>query len=102
MKLPRWFDASDAEAFGRELGEEFLHHFPLDRKLDEKDARRRLANAIEILGNRAAKFQREARLGWYRRARFMKAIREHLVERGLPEEPLESLVYELALRLARA
>ena len=70
-----WFDHSKLDAFGHEISEEFARHWPLDKAASDQGAEQKLAHAIDILGNRAAKFNRQSPMGWYRKARFMRTIK---------------------------
>ena len=100
MKLLAFLDTSAGDAFAREIGEEFGHNFPADAASDPK-AEPKLAHAIEVLGNRAAKFQRQNPLGWYRKAKFMDAIKQELQKKGHGPELVDRVVYAVVLRMAR-
>lgn len=101
MALFGWFDASEVDAFGREIGAEFSRHYPLASLPAGRDAEQKLLRAIEILGNRAAKFNREKRMGWYRKARFMRAVKEEMISRGGAEALADRVVYAVVVRMAR-
>jgi hypothetical protein len=100
MKLLAFLDTSEGVAFARELGEEFAHNFPA-AAVAEPRAERRLAHAIEVLGNRAAKFERQHALGWYRKSKFMDAIKKELLGRGHEAAVVDQVVYAVVLRMAR-
>ena len=105
MPLFNWFDTSAVEAFAREIVDEFVHHASLARppagKGADKAAEQKLTHAIEILGNRAAKFNRTDPMGWYRKARFMRAMKEQLLADGTPAELADRVVYAVVVRMAR-
>jgi hypothetical protein len=101
MALFGWFDASAAEAFAREIGTEFSRHYPPGTPPAGKDADQKLRHAIEILGNRAAKFNRQHPMGWYRKARFARTIKEGLIADGGTEELADRVVYAVVVRMAR-
>ena len=96
-----WFDHSKIDAFAHEIAAEFAHHWPLDRPVGDPAAEKKLLHAIEILGNRAAKLDRETPLGWYRKARFLRTIKEDLLGRGGAEPLVDRVVYDVVLRMSR-
>lgn len=96
-----WFDNSKFDVFAHEISGEFARHWPLDQEVSDKAAEQKLLHAIEILGNRAAKFNRQSPMGWYRKARFLRVIKEDLREKGGSEELAARIVYDVALRMAR-
>lgn len=99
-----WFGGAktaEAEAFAREITEEFVHHYPIDRAGAGGADERKLSHAIEILGNRASKFNLQHPMGWYRRACFMGVIKEELQARGAPEALVDAVVYAVTLRIAQ-
>ena len=100
MKLLAFLDTSEGDAFARELAEEFSHNLP-PTAASEAKSEQRLAHAIEVLGNRAAKFDRQNPLGWYRKARFMDAIKKELLGKGYGAERVDQVVYAVVLRMAR-
>ena len=99
MKLLAFLDTSEGDAFAREISEEFSHNF--SPAADEPKSEQRLAHAIEVLGNRAAKFDRQHPLGWYRKAKFMDAIKKELLGKGHGAELIDQVVYAVVLRMAR-
>lgn len=101
MKLPGWFNTSGSDAFAREISEEFSRTFPAGEALSPRVSEQRLLQAIEVLGNRAAKFNRQTPMGWYRKAEFMKTIKECLFDKGYSEEWVNRVVYAVVLRMAR-
>jgi len=100
MKLLGFLDTTEGDAFAREISAEFAHNFPTGAKAEPK-SEHRLAHAIEVLGNRAARFEREQVLGWYRKAKFMDAIKEELLGKGYGAELVDQVVYAAVLRMAR-
>jgi hypothetical protein len=96
-----WFDHSKIDAFAHEIADEFAHHWPLDQSADDTAAEKKLLHAIEILGNRAAKLNRETPLGWYRKARFLRTIKEDLLARGGAEPLVDRIVYAVVVRMSR-
>ena len=102
MKVLAWLDTASSNAFAREIAEEFTRNFQ-DRPgvAAEKGTEQRLKHAIEVLGNRAAKFDRQSPLGWFRKARFLGAITDTLTEKGHERALVDRVVYDVALRLAR-
>lgn len=100
MKLFAFLDTRAGEAFAREICDEFAHQFPAGADADPK-AEQKLAHAIEVLGNRAAKFGRQNPLGWYRKAKFMDAIKRGLLAKGHGSELVDRVVYAVVLRMAR-
>lgn len=97
-----WLDAGSSNAFAREISEEFAHNFPADAGgRADKATEQRLTHAIEVLGNRAAKYDLQARMGWYRKARFMAVVKDTLAEQGYAQELVDRVVYAVVLRMAR-
>jgi hypothetical protein len=96
-----WFDNSKLDGFAHEISGEFARHWPLDKMVSDKAAEQKLLHAIEILGNRAAKFNRHSPMGWYRKARFLRVVKEDLLARGGTEELVDRIVYDVVLRMAR-
>lgn len=97
-----WFGGrktAEAEAFAREITEEFVHHYPFDKAGSADE--RRLSHAVEILGNRASKFNLRHRMGWFRRARFMSVIKERLEAGGAPAALVDRVIYAVTLRMAQ-
>ena len=101
MKLLAFLDTAESDAFAREIGAEFLHNYPVGTDAAAKGAEQKLSHAIEVLGNRATKFNRQQPMGWYRKARFMRTIKEMLLEKGHAVERVEQVVYAVVLRMAR-
>lgn len=100
----RWlatFDTASSNAFAREIGEEFTRNFRVNPDSPDQATEQRLIRAIEVLGNRAAKYDREHPLGWFRKARFMSAITECLEQAGHPRQLVDRVVYQVVLRMAR-
>lgn len=100
MKLP-FLDTTESDAFAREISTEFLHNFPAGAAEAQEGAERKLVHAIEVLGNRAAKFARQKPMGWYRKARFMNTIKDRLLESGHAAELVDRIVYAVVMRMAR-
>lgn len=100
MRLLAFLDTSEGDAFAREISEEFAHNFP-PKSVAEPKSEQRLAHAIEVLGNRAAKFEQQRPLGWYRKARFMDAIKKELLGKGHEAGLVDQVVYAVVLRMAR-
>lgn len=96
-----WFKHSELDAFAHEISDEFAKHWPLDKAVSDKAAEQKLTHAIEILGNRAAKFNRQQPMGWYRKARFLRTVKEDLLARGGSAELVDRIVYAAAVRMAR-
>ena len=102
MKWLPWIDTTASDAFAREIADEFGHNCkPEILAADSPDARKRLAHATEVLGNRAAKFQREHRLGWIRKSRFMDTLQERLAELGYDDERVRTVLYAALMKAAR-
>lgn len=101
MKLPGFLDTSASDAFAREISTEFLHNFPVGTATTGKPGEQKLAHAIDVMGNRAAKFDRQSPLGWYRKSRFVKTIKDGLVAKGHAVELVDRVVYAVVLRMAR-
>lgn len=102
MRRPAWLDTTSSNAFAREIAEEFTRNFQRDADAgDEKAFERRLAHAIDVMGNRAAKFDRQDPMGWYRKARFMSTIKDCLAERGYERVLVDRVVYAVVIRMAR-
>lgn len=102
MKWLGWLDTSASDAFAREIAEEFVRAAPPPpHRLPVREYEQRLAHAIEVIGNRAAKFQAAEGLGWYRKSRFMNTIEKLLLEKGHPAELADRVVYAIVLRTAR-
>jgi hypothetical protein len=102
MKLFGWLDTTESDAFAREVAEEFVRNYPVTPAVrTPSELEKRLRDATSVLGNRAAKFNRETPLGWYRRARFMNTIKLCLEESGHSTELADGVVYKTVLRLAR-
>lgn len=100
MKWFAWLDTSASNAFAREIAEEFTHNFKAGAG-DDKATEKRLVHAIEVMGNRAAKFDGQSPLGWYRKARFMNAITDCLAEKGHERALVDRVVYDVVMRMAR-
>jgi hypothetical protein len=102
MKLLAWLDTASSNAFAREIAEEFTRNFQVGAgPASGKGTEQRLQHAIEVLGNRAAKFDRQSPLGWYRKARFMSTISDCLREKGHDEQLVDRAVYDVVMRMAR-
>lgn len=101
MKLLAFLNTSESDAFAREISDEFARHFPATAVAGSRAAEQRLAHAIEVIGNRAAKFNREHPLGWYRKARFMDTIKQQLQAKGHSVELVDRIVYAVVLRMAQ-
>ncbi len=102
VKLFGWLDTTGSDAFAREIAQEFVRNFPVTPTVKtQSELAKRLLSATEVLGNRAAKFNREKPLGWYRRARFMNTIKLRLQESGHSVELVDGIVYQTVLRLTR-
>lgn len=100
MKFLAFLDTRESAAFAREISEEFSHNYPPDAGGEPKSAQR-LAHAIEVLANRAAKFDRDKPLGWYRKAKFGESIKGHLLARRYDAELVDQVVYAAVVRMAR-
>jgi len=102
MKWLPWLDTSASDAFAREIAEEFARTLPPGPVHGTaRDADHRAAHAIEVIGNRAAKYQATHPLGWYRKSKFMNTIEKCLVEKGHAPELVDRVVYAVVLRLSR-
>jgi hypothetical protein len=103
MNLFAWLDTSSSDAFAREIAEEFTHNFQSGPGVKaDKGSEQRLKHAIDVIGNRAAKFNRESPLGWYRKARFMNVVTDVLREKGYDEKLVDRVVYAVVMRVARS
>lgn len=97
-----WLDTASSNAFAQQIAEEFGRNFqPGPNAPGSRATEQRLQLAIDVLGNRAAKYQKLGGLGWYRKARFMSTIKECLVERQFPAELVDRVLYAVVLRMAR-
>jgi hypothetical protein len=102
MNVFAWLDTAASNAFAREISEEFALNFRADAgAASAKGSEQRLQHAIEVLANRAAKFDRQSPLGWYRKARFMSTVKETLAEKGYAAELVDRVVYAVVMRMAR-
>lgn len=102
MKLLGWFDTAESDAFARDIAEEFVRAAPPPpHGLTAREYEQRLTHAIEVIGNRAAKYDAAERLGWYRKSRFMKAIENVLLARGHAADLANRVVYAIVVRTAR-
>lgn len=102
MKLLSFLDTAASDAFAREIGAEFLHNYPPAAAASQaRDVEAKLRHAIEVMGNRAAKYDQQAPLGWYRKSRFVKAIRDELTGKGHDEALADRVVYAVVLRMGR-
>lgn len=100
MKLFGFLDTRASAAFAQEISLEFSRNYPADAGGEPKSAPR-LAHAIEVLANRAAKFDRDQPLGWYRKAKFGQAIKRDLLGKGYDAELVDQVVYAAVIRMAR-
>lgn len=98
----RWFDTTGSDAFAREISEEFVRNGPAGSAASAtKAGQQRLLHAIEVIGNRAAKYHRQQPLGWYRKAQFLKTIKETLLAARHDKQLVDEVVYAIAVRMAR-
>lgn len=100
MALFSFLDTKPGEDFAREIGQEFAHNCPAAGKADAK-REQRLAHAVEVLANRAAKFDRQSPLGWYRKSKFMDAVKRELLAHGHDAGTVDRAVFAAVLRMAR-
>jgi hypothetical protein len=99
----QWLGPWSGDEFVREITDEFRHNCKpeIARAGEPRDAEKRAAHATEVLANRAAKFHRQERLGWYRKARLLSAIKWQLLEAGYGDELVRSVLYAVLMKSAR-
>lgn len=89
----------DGDAFAAEIALEFSRNCPPAAAAESgKEAAKRLARSIDVLRNRAAKFQRERSLGWIRKARLLRAVQAKLREAGYDEGTINDALYAMAVK----
>ena len=102
MKWPGWLDTTESDAFAREIAEEFARTLPPGpQRGTTREADHRASHAIEVIGNRAAKYDHAHPLGWYKKSKFMSTIEKCLIEKGHPPELVDRVVYAVVMRIGR-
>lgn len=101
MKWLPWLDTDSSNAFAREIAVEFSHNFPPGTDLVDKGAEQRLLHSTEVMGNRAAKFNGQSPMGWFRKARFMATITDSLAAQKHDAAVVDRVVYAVVMRMAR-
>ncbi len=77
-----WFDARDAEEFGRSLAEFLIRQVPADpAKIDKKKAAK-LAGVADELYRRIEQFKSAHKLNIYKKAKLGAAFKDRLIEAG--------------------
>jgi hypothetical protein len=101
VRLFGWFDTSASDAFAREIAAEFVRALPPDWRGPPREAERRYSQALEVMANRAQKYQAAHGLGWYRKSKFLNTIKESMIGLGHPAALVDRVVYAVALRTGR-
>jgi len=103
VNLFRWLGSWNGDDFAREIVEEFRHNCRPEvlRGSDQAAVEKRVGHAIEVLANRAAKFHRQHRLGWFSKARLLSALKWQLRGAGHGDEVVREVLYAVLLKTAR-
>jgi hypothetical protein len=90
----------DVEDFAIELARELFKRCPPDKSGGNQSAMT-VAKAVDDVCNRAAEFQREKRLGMYRKARLGTEFKMQLREMGYESEFVDELTGRMLIKMSR-
>ena len=103
MKLLNWFSTKHVDDFARALAIDLAKRYPptLDTAKEKRISQNRISKVLEDAYAKAVKFQREQRLGFYKKARFGNAFRWELKELGYSDKFVEVATEGLIVYLTR-
>lgn len=87
----KWFDASEAKAFGTLQAQYFMERIPLEAQLNEKKFAAKTKDALEKMNLQVRKFKEDHKLSVYKRAQVGNAFKWLLRDAGYDEAYVEKL-----------
>jgi hypothetical protein len=89
--------SNEVEDFAIALARELCSAYPPGEDGKNPASMRRMAQAIDVVCNHAAEFQKQRRLGMFGRARVGTAFKLQLKEAGYPETFVDDVTRQLLL-----
>ena len=97
------FRVAELKQAAAQLAQDFSRRLPPDAitPKNRKDATK-IASAVDELYRRAAKFQRDSRLGFFKRSWFCNALEWRLREAGYSQDFIKLLIRDMLVYMVRS
>lgn len=101
MLFKFFFNASQAEAFAKTLAAEFMREYPVHLvQGGGKGGNKKLIGAIQHLNGKARQFNRQNRLGLYKKAKLSNTFKWALKEHGYDDDLIDELIKGMLIAMA--
>lgn len=94
-----WFDATEAQAFGRTLATSFIERLPPAEKTSDKKFENKAREALGKMAKQVASFRSNHRLNFYKKAKLGNAFKWTLRDAGFDAAYSDKLTEWLMLQL---
>jgi hypothetical protein len=88
-----WFDAREAQEFGKSLAQFFIERVPLDPT--KKNSPKKQQETLNKMLTQLSVFKLKAKLNFYKKAKLWNAFKWALYEAGYDREAVDQMVSEL-------
>ena len=98
MKIS-WFDASEAQEFGKTLALFFIERIPLQTTLKKEKLYQKQQEVIAKVFTQIAKFKQDHSLNIYKKAKLGNAFKWELKNAGYNADFIDQLTHEIMIKL---